>query len=247
MRRVLLIAVLTCLAGGGTAAAATPLAARLKACTTGLTAARRSAVFSASMPRIKGAAALSLRFDLLERRPGGAFVPLADVPRFGVWERSKPNVAGFVFDKRVAALVAPAAYRVRVQYRWLAADDRVVRHAERLSPVCDEPDLRPDLEVAAVVAGPVLASGRRRYFVSIRNAGLGDSAITTQVGLAVDGAPQMTQPARPLASGELTTVTFDADRCRPGRPVQATADARGEVDEADETDDDAVLTCPDAG
>jgi hypothetical protein len=114
------------------------LAARLTSCTTGDDPSRRTAVFTGSMPRVRDAARLAMRFDLYERRPGRGWRRLA-VPNFGRWERSATGVAGFVFDKRVQRLDAPAQYRVTVRFRWYDADGDVLRHARRTSRRCVEP------------------------------------------------------------------------------------------------------------
>src|SRR5437016_5152564 len=105
---VVLIAVTTCFAGGAHGALAwaqdvgshPSLRARLTECSTGQSPAVRYAVFGASMPTVPGSVRMGIRFDLLQRTPGGAFAPVV-VPRWGVWERSRPGVPGFLYSKRI--------------------------------------------------------------------------------------------------------------------------------------------------
>ena len=78
---------------------------------------------------------------------------------FGVWERSAPNVAGFVFTKRVTGLPVPASYRALVRFRWIADDGTAVRRAHARTRGCRQPDLRPNL-VPGALTGVLDAAAR---------------------------------------------------------------------------------------
>src|SRR5690242_16936721 len=138
-RRTSLISVLITAALAGPAATAhaaaapdkaPPLAARVVTCTTGADDASRAAVFSGSMPAAAGTRRMMMRFVLQQRLGGvGAKAPFRSVkvPGWGGWEKSDPGHRGFVFTKRVEALVAPAGYRAAITFRWLDARGHVQR------------------------------------------------------------------------------------------------------------------------
>jgi hypothetical protein len=220
------------------------LAATVSTCTTGLVAADRVAVFTGSMPSVPEAVSMGMRFDLYGR--DGDIGPLRRlvVPNFGTWERSVPDVAGFVYDKRVEMLQAPASYRVRVLFHWYDAKAKVIRRTERMSALCRQPDLRPDLRVARLVVVGGAAGQAATYIVRLRNSGATATTVPFATGLSIGGVVQPVQRVGPLAVGELLTVTFEAPRCTPGAVVVATADTGKAVDEADESDNTARKSCP---
>lgn len=219
------------------------LAAALTSCTTGPAPADRTAVFTGSMPQIAKATSMSMRFELQSRPDPGTEYTRVKLSGFSAPVRSEPGVSGFVYAKRVEQLAPGSAYRVVVQFRWRDARGAVVRKARRTSPVCREPDLRPDLQVTRVAVGPAAADGTAPYAVGLRNAGLSVAAPST-ASLLVGGALLPPLPVAGLAPGATTTLTFRAARCVPGTAVVATADAGGAVDEADEADDVLRVTCP---
>src|SRR5215212_3359255 len=152
MRRTVIAAVCLAALSGGAAApvlaapaqapppAAAPappsLGATLASCVRSPDAAQRSASFTASMPALPGTRRMLLRFDLFQRVAAGeGFTPVR-VPRWGVWQRSRTGVAGFVFTKHVNGLQAPGDYRAVVRFRWLDARGRVQRTTLRRTRVC---------------------------------------------------------------------------------------------------------------
>src|SRR3954471_22154702 len=184
----------------GAAQARPPLRARLVACTTGPSAAARRATFTASMPAVARAARMAMRFDLLQRMEGDAEFARVALPAWGRWERSEPGRTGFIWTKTVRALRAPGAYRARVLFRWYDPSGRVVRRARRVTPVCREPDPRPDLQAGALAAAPGLAANSVTYLLSVRNAGRG-AAGPFAVALATAGMPQAPVAVAGLAPG----------------------------------------------
>jgi hypothetical protein len=123
----------------GAAMTRPPLRVKVKQCSSGDSPAERSAVFEASLPREVQAATMALRFRLYQSVDGATFTRVA-VPGFSAWTRSAPNVAGLVFDKRVNQLVAPAVYRVVVDFVWYDSDGEAVDRAHRTSKTCREPE-----------------------------------------------------------------------------------------------------------
>lgn len=223
----------------------TPLAVKVKACSTGADLPSRYAVFTGSMPRIAAATTLAMRFDLYAELPGQPERRVKGLPTFGVWERSAPGVPGFVYDKRVDALAVPATYRVRVAFRWYDRTGFVVRKATRTSGACKQPDKRPDLQIAAIGFEPVPdVPAVLRYAVTVRNTGRGPVVAPSSVALQVGGAAQPPLMLPPLAAGAAATVVFTAPACAPGSTVRALADAARGVVEVVEDDDAAVRACP---
>jgi len=220
-----------------------PLAATVSTCTTGLDAAERAVVFSGSMPAVRDAVRMAMRFDLYERDgTAGPFRRLA-VTGFGGWERSQRNVAGFVYDKRVQMLQAPAAYRVTVRFRWYDAGGRIVRRSRRVSAPCRQPDLRPDLRVVSLRADPGQPGGQWTYTVTVRNHGDSQTSVPFLVGLSVGGAAQPPRRVTTLPAGAVLTLIFEGPACLPGSAIVATADTDAGIDEADEDDNATRVTC----
>lgn len=213
-----------------------PLKASLTACATGATAVERHAVFTGSMPAQRGTVRMAMRFDLLRRDEGARAYTRVKAAKLGRWERSEPGRAGFIWSKRVERLEDGASYRARIRFRWFDAAGEIQRSVTRRTPVCAQPDQRADLEVAEVVA-----EGAGAYRVAVVNAGAtaaGPSVLTVSVGRS---AEQVTVAA--LAPGEGTSVAVAGEPCGPERPVRLVADARREVDEADERDNRVLRAC----
>lgn len=248
MRRTvpILLAALACsLAAVPAATAAVPFAAgpaaKLVACRPAVTAAGGTAEFVGRMPTVRGSARMSMRFDLLRSAlPAGTYSAVA-LPQWSQWLTAARGRAAFMYRKRIEGLVGPAAYRVRVRFRWRDASGRVVRRAEKFSTACRQPDVRPNLKALRVTTtGSAAASA---YVVRVRNAGrlaAGPSTLRIQLpdGTAVNGEV----PA--LGARAVTNVRVPAARCAPGTQLQITVDATGQVAESDETDNTLTATCP---
>src|SRR5687768_1065893 len=120
--RVKRIAVLLFLLFPSTAAAGGPAAVRVADCVSALETSERHATFAGDMRAVPGTARMQMRFTLMariNRRDGWARVAGG---RLGTWVTSYPGKVRYVYDKRVAGLLAPADYRVRVRFRWVDAD-----------------------------------------------------------------------------------------------------------------------------
>jgi hypothetical protein len=238
---LLVLALAGCASPAHAAAPATdlpPLKASLEACLTSPLPIERVATFVGSMPAIATAERMRIRFDLERRRPGERRWQRIKAPGFGTWERSEPNVAGFVFRKRVNGLWVPASYRARVRFRWLGADGRVVRRAQARTPACAQPDLRPNL-----VAGPLTAvldaqPGLAIYALVVRNTGRSAAgAFGVRVG---SGGAEVDA----LDAGEQRTVTVIALACEASESILVRVDADGRVEESRERGNTARRRCP---
>jgi CARDB protein len=246
MRRAVLIAALAALALPGAAQAqAPPLRAKLAACLSGPQAGDRTAVFSGSMPAIKGTKRMWMRFDLLASgRPADDFAALK-VPGLGIWQKSVPGrAAGFVFTQRVQALVAPGTYMAVVRFRWYGAGGRLLRSTRRATSVCKQPDQRADLHAGLLTAVTGPSRDQATYSLVVANNGRGQAG-PFDVLLDVGGVDQPAQRlADGLEAGAKRTLTFVAGRCAPGSSVRFTLDPREEVDEVDEVKNVTERACP---
>jgi hypothetical protein len=211
------------------------------ACTTGVAEADRAAAFTGAMPSATGSRSMQMRFVLLQRRGmTGTFKALV-VPDWGVWESSEPGRPGFVFTQRIDSLLAPAAYKAAVYFRWLDRKGRVLRMVRRTTGACEQPDLRPDLSFAALDAVP--AKDGATYTVAVANEGRSKAAPFT-VTIAFDGTVQGTATLGPVDAGARVQGAIAAPACTPGSTVTVTVDAAGAVDEVDERGNVVTRPCP---
>jgi hypothetical protein len=220
-----------------------PFAAPVVACNPGLTSDLRLLEVRATMRSIPGAVRMAVRFDLSERTPtSGGFAARA-APDLGLWLKSKRGVDPYTYDQTVKGLDAPAAYQMRVGFRWLGKGGRVLKSAHRLTPVCQQPDLRPDLVIKSVFVEPPQVAGKPwHYTVVVRNTGK-TAAGPFSVGYEPTGAPAQALPIAGLAPATQTRVTFAGPACVSSGPPAFTADVSNQVDESSETDNQAAATC----
>jgi CARDB len=216
------------------------LAASLAACETGPDAAQRFAVFTGSMPAMRGTHRMSMRFDLEERGSDVDDVQRVAAPTLGRWNRSKPGVAGFVYTKRVTRLGQGRWYRATVRFRWHDVRGRVQRTARRVTTFCHQPDQRPNLQLESL-----RAARPGSYLVTIVNAGL-TPAPESIVGVEPRPETSFQRRVPPLAPGERTTVVVEGDRCEPNHVVVVQLDAGRVVDESREDDNRVENACPGA-
>jgi hypothetical protein len=246
-RTVLVTACLAALSGGAAApagaAAPPPLSAALTSCVRSPDEAQRAASFTAGMPALRRTARMELRFDLYQRSSARRPFTRVRVPRWGVWQRSKRNVAGFVFRKHVNGLQAPADYRAVVRFRWLDARGRVQRRARRVTRACRQPDLRPDLRSARLTAVANPTPDTATYSAVVANRGRGPAA-SFAVALSVGDAAPALQRLDALGPRSRRPVTFQGPRCTPGSVLRLTVDSAAEVAEGSEANNVRTLACP---
>jgi hypothetical protein len=187
-----------------------------------------------------------MRFDLLQRMPGEAEFAPVQLPAWGRWERAEPGRTGFIYTKRVQALRAPGAYRAHVRFRWYAPDGRLLRRARRLTPICRQPDPRPDLRAGALTRAGGLGPEAATYLLTVQNTGRG-AAGPFDVVLTTTGMPQPPVRVDGLAAGESRVVGLPGPACAPGSTVRFVLDAGAAVAESDEADDVVDRPCPVAG
>ncbi|MBI5104534.1 MAG: hypothetical protein HZB46_06035 [Solirubrobacterales bacterium] len=243
MRRLLLtiIVLLAALAPAPAHAGRLPLEARLTGCTSGPDETARAATFAATMPRIKGAVRMGLRFDLYQRV---GFEPWkrVGVEGWGVWHRSEPRRPGFIYTKRVERLRAPAAYRAVVRFRWYGKKARVLRERRRTTLVCSQPDPRANL-VAGSLRGRVVDPENADYELVVSNVGY-TNAPAFDVVFTIGGRRLAPASAGPLAPDTRDLATVRAPRCQSGETITIEVDPDNRVDESDERNTVIQRPCP---
>jgi hypothetical protein len=246
MRRAALTALFAAFAAAIPAGAQAPvfplaLKAKLTDCHTGPLLTDRFAVFVGQMPALQGTRRMWMRFDLYERTPSGTWQHLS-VPKFGTWQKSLPGKPGFIYEKRVDQLQAPAAYRAQVRFRWYDAHGKLQRQSRRTTRTCHQPDPRPDLAVGKVTATDA-GAGRLHYVIRVRNDGRSDVGPFDTV-LTVGGAAQPPATVAGLPAGGATKVAVVAPRCAPGSRIRIALDPAGAIDEAHEGNNVVSRACP---
>lgn len=244
MARSLVIAVVLIGALAGPVQAAAPakppkLGATLATCVTSPLPVQRIAAFVGSMPARANAPRMQMRFELERRRDGERRWRRLKAARFGVWERARPKVAGFVFTKRVTGLPVPATYRALVRFRWLSGKGATVKRAHARTRACRQPDLRPNLVPGALTGAVDAQQGDLAvYSLVVRNTGHSAAGpFSVRVGNAgaeVEG----------LGAGEERVVKVSGLACVPLLPVVVRVDADHRIEESAERGNGARRQCP---
>jgi CARDB len=219
--------------------------ATVRACAQGTDRAAGAAIFEgrmAALPDQGSGGRLQMRFTLEEREPAATRWHRVALPAWVAWRTSAPGVPGYVLDRRVRGLAAPAAYRASIRFRWLGDDGSVLAEARSVSTACRQADTRPDLVVRDLRVLPTRRASRRRYVAVVANAGRGPAgpfSVALRAGrwtgtAGVDG----------LEPGEAVRVTATGPRCPAGGTATAQADPDGAIDEADEDDNGLTVACP---
>jgi CARDB protein len=234
---------LALLAPASAASAKPPAKALLVACERGTDITERAGVFEGEMRTVPGAARMQMRFKLQVRTPERDRWTAVAAPGFGGWLTSATGTSRYVYTRRVENLVAPAAYRVQIRFRWLDADGDTIQRARSSSRRCRQPDPRPNLVVREIGVEPGSTAVRRSYVVLVRNSGRTEAGASS-LGLSVDGRALPATPVPALAPGEYTLVTVDGPACAAGAPLLAAADQGEAVDERDEDDNRFSRACP---
>jgi CARDB len=250
MRRVALTSLVACvflaLPGAFALGARTPkradARARLTACKPSLYQASRSLTVDASMHSLQTGDRMQLRFELF-RKPLGStrFRKLAG-PGLGTWNPATPGVDRFRFRKPIQNLPAASSYYVKVTYRWLDRQNAAYARTVRLTGVCFQPDLRPDLRVAGFGGTRRLGPGQFAYTVVLRNAGRTASRDFDAV-LTVGGLPRPAVNVSGLAAGERRIVELTGPRCESGATTRVELDPDNRVDESNEANNSRSTTC----
>jgi hypothetical protein len=196
----------------------------------------REAVFEGRVVSYHKAAKMQLRFTLQALTPDDTRWRKIAAASFGTWITVPPTFAKYSYAKTVQDLLAPASYRAVVDFRWRDRRGKTVRTERAISPVCRQPDARPDLVVRSleVDAGD--------YVAVIFNRGR-EAADAFAVDFLSDSVPLGTVEVVGLAPQTTVTVMLPGPPCAAGTTVEAVADPRSEIDEADEENDSLGVLC----
>jgi hypothetical protein len=190
----------------------------------------REAVFEGQVRVFRKAPKMQMRFTLQASTPDAPKWRKVVVPDFSEWITAPANVGKYTYDKTVQDLLAPASYRAVVDFRWRDRRGKTMRAERAISPVCKQPDARPDLLVRNVR----VEDGS--YVAVVFNRGR-QAAGPFAVDILVDGSAVGTVDVVGLAPQTPITVMTPAPAgppCAAGTPLEAVADTRAQVDEADE-------------
>jgi hypothetical protein len=188
----------------------------------------REAVFEGQVRVLKQAPKMQMRFTLQAFTPDTLRWRRIDAPGFGEWISAPANVGKYTYDKTVQDLLAPASYRAVIDFRWRDRRGKTVRTENAISPVCKQPDVRPDL----VMRNVRVENGS--YVGVIFNRGR-EAAGPFAVDFLVDGSSVGTVEVVGLdPQTPVTVMTPAPSACAASTSVEAVADSRSQVDEADE-------------
>lgn len=243
MKRLVLVLLALGLAVPAASAAAAPsTVTKLSGCHSSLQLLQRKFDLKAHMRAIKGTKRMGIRFDLVEHRPGKAGYSAVHAPSFGVWLLSNKSTVPFNYIRRINGLDSPATYRVVVGYRWYGKHGKVLKTISHITQACRQSDLRPDLRIKLIRVQHG-RKGHDRYAVVVRNAGA-TAAHAFVLRLSFPGGEVTLWDLSGLASGaSARRVLSGAPACSAGAPT-ATADSGAAVDEANESNNSRVATCP---
>lgn len=226
------------------------------ACSRALAPPARAVSVTTVMRPVPGTQSMSLRLALLAK-PGlaGSFGAVRGGD-LGTWihpaNRSLGQRPGdvWIFDKRVLDLPAPSAYRFRVTFRWSGARGRALGSAQRLSPICRQPELRPDLLVESIAVKPVPEPGKRptgstphdAYTAVIRNAGATGAGPFYVRFQDADGQKQ--RQVQRLGAHSSVRLTVGGPACTAGQMISVIADPGHQVDDYDRANNSLSVACP---
>jgi hypothetical protein len=260
MRRIsahVLIALAAIGLAASVAAAATPTAQPPRAvlhdfvCQKALDPAARAFSVTAVMRPLTGTQKLAVNFFLLQKTAATAGYVTVPGTGLGVWiSPTNPVTLGqrpgdiWNVPHPVADLDAPAAYRFRVEFRWIGLHGKVLGTATRYSRVCFEPELRPDLTVDSVSVQPDASHPKLDddYLATIGNTGAtGASNVVVQLSDSGIVHDRTIDHVGPHAT---KTVTFVGPVCSPADQPTVTVDPNDQVDVSSRTDATMTVTCP---
>lgn len=215
---------------------------RLVSCVTGLDPTGPSLTVDSVMRSQRSGDRMAMRFELWQRTPAALRFHRLVGPGLGTWNAATPGVQRFRFRKPIQNLPAPAAYFVRVAYRWRDAEGHTLAMTSRMTRLCRQPDVRADLRVVSV-EWPERRGSRWAYPVVVRNGGRAASRDFDAV-LMVGDAAQTPLKLEALAPKEERRVELSGPVCRPGTVASVQLDPDDRVDESDERNNVRSFACP---
>jgi hypothetical protein len=198
-----------------------------------------SAAFLGRMRHVPGAARMAMRFTLFEET-GGARPHRVRVRGLHRWHSSKPGVKAYGYRQVVRNLPENVSHRVRVEFRWYAADGTEVARTRRRSARCRQFDALPNLIAKLTGVAPTKTAGVVRYQAIVSNTGKA-TANDIPVRLTVDGHVVDTVTVASLAPGERHSLAIRGPACH--KVVRIEADPDAAIAETSDGDNSHELTC----
>jgi hypothetical protein len=238
-------------AAGTTAASGQPggsspglASATLEQCATAVDSAARSATFNGQMSTVPGTRRMAMEIVVQEQAPGEAAFHTLTAAGLGGWRRSEVGVKIYKYVRQVTDLPAPGAFRAIVQFRWLGEKGHIVKRAIRRTAACVQPEERPKLVVAQVLAAPAPGGSQLAdYRVVVRNDGR-SAAGPFLLALNVGGVAQPPLTVPSLDAGARTVLDAQGPTCAAGSQVEVTLDPGHQVSEAPGGGQSDTLPCP---
>jgi hypothetical protein len=234
MRRALLTAALAAAAVFPAAGAAAPLPATVKVVNCDVE--QHEAAFYARMQQLPGATRMAMRFTLLEETGGDSPTPVK-APGLRRWRSSEPGVRSFGYRQGVRNLPENASHRVRVEFRWYAADGTELARTRRRSGRCRQFVELPNLVARIASITPTPVPGVVRYQALVTNTGKA-AATAIPVRLTVDGNVVDTLTLASLEPGEQRSLAIRGPECHEAAKLEADPDEviaeRSDADNAHE-------------
>jgi len=178
---------------------------------------------------------MQMRFTLQVSTPDAPRFRRVAADGFDEWIAA-PVVRKYTYDKTVEGLLVPASYRMVVSFRWRDARGRTVRSERAVSPVCKQPDLRPDLVLRNV------RHDRDGYVAVVVNRGK-QPAGGFDVEFLRNGKPMGRTRVVGVAPGAGVDVFLPGPQCGAAEELLAVVDPLSELDEYDEENDSLSIAC----
>jgi CARDB len=238
MRRALPLTVALAAAALPAAAGAAPVPAPASVKVASCSFADHAATFYARMRQVPGTSRMAMRFTLLEET--GDHAEARSAPGLRRWRSSKPGVRAFGYRQAFKNLPENASHRVRVDFRWYAADGSELLRARRRSARCRQFVALPNLTSRITAVMPTTVPGVVRYQTAVTNTGKA-AASAVPLRLTVDGDVVDTLTLASIAPGEERTLTIRGPECH--RLAKLEVDPEQAIAESSDADNAYELSC----
>jgi CARDB len=242
----------TAAARRGSAASASPRTALAGfACVHALNPSDRRLSITGVMRPLSGTWRMAMRFQLLERPLTSGPEVLVRAGDLGTWiSPPNPTVGRQPRDvwkllKTVDNLDVPAAYRLRVSFRWYDQAGHSIGTSVRLTHFCRERELRPDLATESIAISAVAGHPNRElYTATIANLGLTGAGPFQVLFVPGDGSSPVTRTIHFLHAHQTKLENFVGPVCNAASPPTVTADATNVIDDFNPANNELAAVCP---
>jgi hypothetical protein len=256
VKRLAAACAVVCAVGGvaaSTVGASTPPRARVTGlmCQHALDPPARAVSITAVMRPLRGTQRMEMRFQLLRKFKGAGTYASVTGGDLGTWVSPSTPTLGqrpgdvWKLKKPIVGLAAPASYRFRVSFQWLAAHGHVLGTSVRESGVCFQPELRPDPLVQSITVEPVVGRPHvNRYVAVIRNAGASDTGPFEILFTPGGALPVQTVSVPDLAAHSKLVKAFLGPLCSNAAATTVTVDPEDKVDDRNRLNNSMTAVCP---